>query len=137
MGEYSQATGEESTAVGGTSFFGLISAEASGTNSSAFGAGAGATGEYSTAVGSLSWADGDDSSAFGYGAYAAGSNSVAIGALSEADRDNSISVGTVGGERRHQQDRDHHERQAVTRHTEVMHRDAVRVIQLRGTLGLA
>ena len=49
------------TAVGGTTFFGLVNTLASGTGGAAFGNGAWATGEHSTAVGHNSYADGDDS----------------------------------------------------------------------------
>src|SRR3546814_10486305 len=80
---YSLATGDESTAVGGSTFFGLISTEASGTGSAAFGNGAWATGGYATAIGWNSWSSGESSTSLGESAFATADGATALGAGSD------------------------------------------------------
>jgi autotransporter adhesin len=71
-----------------------------GTNSTAGGAGAVASGSDSVALGNDTTASGTSSTAVGQGAQATGENSVAIGTGSVADQDNTVSVGSQGNERR-------------------------------------
>src|SRR5690606_30088112 len=99
LGQAAVASGAESVAVGGSSFFGLFPAEASGDYSTAVGAGAWATGTNSTALGNLSTAAGQDSTALGVGSFAAADDSVAIGAGAARDRGNAASGGADGAER--------------------------------------
>jgi autotransporter adhesin len=73
--------------------------KASGSNSTAGGAGAVASGKDSTAIGNGAQATGAGATAVGQGSKASGSNSVALGTGSEASRDNSVSVGSEGSER--------------------------------------
>jgi trimeric autotransporter adhesin len=60
---------------------------------------ASATGSNSTAVGAGTTASGNNSTAVGAGSTASGNNSVAIGAGSVASQANSVSVGSAGNER--------------------------------------
>src|SRR3546814_6564476 len=72
------------TAVGGSTFFGLISTEASGTGSAAFGNGAWATGGYATAICWNSWSSGESSTSLGESAFATADGATALGAGSDA-----------------------------------------------------
>jgi autotransporter adhesin len=78
----------------------VLAATASGTGSSAYGAGSTATGADSSAYGTFSMASGDASVAFGNNANASAPNSVALGAGSVANQANTVSVGASGSERR-------------------------------------
>jgi hypothetical protein len=97
VGQSSEASGEESVAIGGSTTFGLIPSRASGTGAAAFGAGAWATEDYATAIG---WNRGSQcATALGANATATGSNSVALCRLQGRLRDNTVAVGKAGGER--------------------------------------
>ncbi|OLF54800.1 hypothetical protein BTN82_07270 [Pseudomonas chlororaphis] len=72
---------------------------ASGSNSTAGGAGATASGSNSTAVGSHAQATASNTVAIGTGSQASAKNSVALGNDSVANRENSLSVGSAGNER--------------------------------------
>jgi autotransporter adhesin len=72
---------------------------ASGTGSTAGGAGAKASGSNSTAIGNNAHSIAQNTVAVGSGSQATAKNSAAIGSNSIADRENSVSVGSSGNER--------------------------------------
>jgi autotransporter adhesin len=81
------AIGDESLALGESS-------KASGTYSTALGAGSEASGEASIALGVASTSSGSSSTAVGAGSEASGRSSVALGVASEATEDDTVSVGS-------------------------------------------
>ncbi|WP_446432624.1 YadA-like family protein [Pseudomonas sp. 1152_12] len=78
---------------------GAAQPKATGSDAIAGGAGAVASANNSTAVGTRSQATGENSVALGNGAKASAKNATALGTNSVADRDNSVSVGSAGNER--------------------------------------
>ncbi len=106
FGNLASATGTNSTALG-------PAATASGPNAAALGSGSSATGSGAVALGPASTASGLNSAALGNGSSATGTNAVAlgpnavasapnsaaIGSGSIANQANTVSVGSVGNER--------------------------------------